>query len=152
MKGLPLAYAKDMQEDKEPVFEAFDTLALCLAAMHRDDRDGDRSMRRGCAPRPETAFPTATDLADWLVRVKGLPFRRAHHVAGAIVKAAEARGCAAGGAAAGGDAGGRPGDRRADVFAVLGVEASVASRTSEGGTAPARVRAAVAAARRRFLG
>ncbi|HOT81840.1 MAG TPA: argininosuccinate lyase, partial [Candidatus Defluviicoccus seviourii] len=99
----------------------------------------------------ETGFPSATDLADWLVRAKGLAFRRAHHVAGAIVKAAEIAGCkleelplAALQAIEPAITG--------EVFSVLGVERSVASRTSEGGTAPERVREAAAAARLRFLG
>ena len=150
MKGLPLAYAKDMQEDKEPVFEAFDTLQLCLAAT-----TGMIATASFDAPRmraaAEKGFPSATDLADWLVRVKGLPFRQAHHVAGAIVKEAEARGCALEAlplaAMQAVDA-----SITADVFDVLGVEASVDSRTSQGGTAPSRVRAAVVAARLRFLG
>src|SRR6185437_5153663 len=93
MKGLPLAYQKDMQEDKLPVFEAADTLELCLAAtagMVRDMRP-DRERLREAAGR---GYSTATDLADWLVRELGLPFRRAHHITGAIVRAAETRGCA----------------------------------------------------------
>ena len=91
MKGLPLAYGKDMQEDKIPVFEAADALELCLAAttgMVRDMRP-DRERLRAAAER---GFGTATDLADWLVRVAGLPFRRAHHATGMIVKRAEVRG------------------------------------------------------------
>ncbi|MBK8174658.1 MAG: argininosuccinate lyase [Rhodospirillales bacterium] len=149
MKGLPLAYAKDMQEDKEPVFEAFDTLQLCLAATAGMIATAtfDTARLRAAAER---GFPSATDLADWLVRVKGLPFRRAHHIAGAIVKEAERRGCAL-------DV--MPLDAMQaidpvitdDVFGVLGIDASVASRRSEGGTAPERVREAVAEARRRFL-
>jgi argininosuccinate lyase len=150
MKGLPLAYAKDMQEDKEPVFEAFDTLRLCLAATAGmiETATFDKARMRAAAER---GFPSATDLADWLVRVKGVAFRRAHHVAGAIVKQAEARGCAL--------------ERlpleamreiepaiTADVYEVLGVEASVRSRRSQGGTAPERVRDALAAARLRYLG
>ena len=92
MKGLPLAYQKDMQEDKVPVFEAYDALELCLAAatgMVRDMRP-DRERLREVAAR---GFSTATDLADWLVRTLGMPFRRAHHVTGEIVKRAESRGC-----------------------------------------------------------
>src|SRR5207248_194715 len=92
MKGLPLAYQKDMQEDKVPVFEAADALELCLAAtagMVRDMRP-DRERLRDAAAR---GFSTATDLADWLVRTLGVPFRRAHHITGEIVKRAEARGC-----------------------------------------------------------
>ena len=92
MKGLPLAYQKDMQEDKVPVFEAADALELCLAATAGIVRDmqADRARLRAAAER---GFSTATDLADWLVRVTGLPFRRAHHVTGEIVRRAEARGC-----------------------------------------------------------
>src|SRR5260370_2938050 len=92
MKGLPLAYQKDMQEDKLPVFEAADALELCLAATTGMVRDmqPDRDRLRAAAAR---GFSTATDLADWLVRALGLPFRRAHHITGEIVKRAEAHGC-----------------------------------------------------------
>ena len=92
MKGLPLAYQKDMQEDKVPVFEASDALELCLAATTGMVRDmqPDRDRLRAVAGR---GFSTATDLADWLVRTLDMPFRRAHHVTGEIVKRAEARGC-----------------------------------------------------------
>jgi argininosuccinate lyase len=150
MKGLPLAYAKDMQEDKQPVFEAFDTLRLCLAAtagMIGTATFGAGRMRAAA----ERGFPSATDLADWLVRIKGLPFRRAHHVAGAIVKQAEAQGCALEALPLAAMQAIEPAIT-AEVYEVLGIEASVASRTSEGGTAPERVREAVAEARRRFLG
>jgi len=149
VKGLPLAYAKDMQEDKEPVFEAFDTLSLCLLAMQGMMASADVNAARMRAAAAD-GFPDATDLADWLVRVKGLPFRRAHHVAGAIVRLAEGQGCPL---AALPLAAMRAIDPAIDeaVFAVLGIDASVASRASEGGTAPARVRAAAAAARQRFL-
>ena len=149
IKGLPLAYAKDMQEDKEPVFEAFDTLLLCLVAMQ-----GMIATAEVNAPRmraaAEDGFPDATDLADWLVRVKGLPFRRAHHAAGAVVKLAEERGCSLSALSLAAMQAVEPAIDEG-VFTVLGIEASVASRASEGGTAPARVRAASAAARRRFL-
>jgi argininosuccinate lyase len=149
MKGLPLAYAKDMQEDKEPVFEAFDTLRLCLAATTGmiETATFDVARMRAAAER---GFPSATDLADWLVRVKGLPFRHAHHVAGAVVKAAEAQGCALEALSVRAMQAIEPAIT-ADVLDVLRVEASVSSRTSEGGTAPDRVRQAVAEARRRFL-
>ena len=151
MKGLPLAYQKDMQEDKVPVFEAADALELCLAAtagMVRDMRP-DRERLRAAAGR---GFSTATDLADWLVRALGLPFRQAHHVTGAIVKRAEALGCSARRTAARRNAGRSSRRSPPTVFDVLDVERSVASRTSFGGTAPVRVREAIAAARQRFLG
>lgn len=150
VKGLPLAYAKDMQEDKEPVFEAFDTLSLCLAAMQGMIATATVEAARMRAAA-EDGFADATDLADWLVRVKGLPFRRAHHVIGAIVKTAETRGCPLSALPLRDLQQVEP-DIDDGVFAVLGVDASVASRTSEGGTAPARVREAAAEARRRFLG
>ncbi|MEX1204949.1 MAG: argininosuccinate lyase [Dongiaceae bacterium] len=147
MKGLPLAYGKDMQEDKEPVFDAADSLALCLAAMTgmvRDMTVHADTMRRAAA----AGFATATDLADWLVRVLGLPFRDAHRVTGTLVRAAEARGC---GLAELPLADMQRVEPRltAEIFAVLEVERSVASRTSFGGTAPDNVRRAVAAARER---
>jgi argininosuccinate lyase len=149
MKGLPLAYQKDMQEDKLPVFEAADTLELCLAAtrgMVRDMRP-DRERLRAAAAR---GFSTATDLADWLVRELGLPFRQAHHVTGEIVKRAEARGCALAELPVSEMQEIEPAITKA-VYEVLDVERSVASRASVGGTAPARVREAIAAARKRFL-
>jgi len=145
MKGLPLAYSKDMQDDKPPVFEAHDLLALSIAAMtgmigtlaFRTDR-----MRAAA----EAGFSTATDLADRLVRVAGVPFREAHHITGAVVKMAEARGVALSDLSLDEL---QAIDPRIDsgVQAALSVDASVAARTSEGGTAPARVRAAIAAAR-----
>ncbi len=149
MKGLPLAYSKDMQEDKEPVFDAADTLELCLAAMAAMARDlaFDRAQLRRAAGE---AHSTATDLADWLVRVLDLPFRRAHHVAGALVRLADEKGCALAGLALSDMQGVEPAITEA-AFGVLGVDESVASRTSFGGTAPDNVRAAVAAARERFL-
>jgi argininosuccinate lyase len=138
MKGLPLAYSKDMQEDKEVAFDALDSLALAIAAM--------TGMVADMEPVPETmaaaaggGYSTATDLADWLVRVLKMPFRDAHHVTGRIVAAAEAANL--------------PLDKlplaemkaveariTADVFEVLSPEKSVASRTSYGGTAPQNVR------------
>lgn len=145
MKGLPLAYSKDMQDDKPPVFEAHDLLGLSIAAMtgmiesatFRTDR------MRGLA---ESGFATATDFADWLVREAGLPFREAHHVTGRAVKRAEELGVRL-------DelpyAEFQAIDARVDesLYDVLSVDASVASRTSFGGTAPANVRAAIRAAR-----
>lgn len=142
MKGLPLTYSKDMQEDKEQVFDAADTLMLGLAAMTGmvSDMNANRDVLAASA---SSGFSTATDLADWLVRELGLPFRDAHHVTGSLVAKAEGKGCDlpdltlaemqevhAG--------------IRADVFEVLGVENSVRSRQSYGGTAPDQVRAQIA--------
>ncbi len=149
MKGLPLAFCKDMQEDKEPLFDAADTLDMCIAAtvgMVRDLRANAPAMRRAT----DLGFATATDLADWLVRTLDMPFRSAHHATGAVVRLAEERGC------------------RLDqldlvsmqsiepritesVFEVLDPSRSVASRTSFGGTAPVNVRQAARTARDRFL-
>ena len=137
MKGLPLAYAKDMQEDKEPVFDAAEAWTLCLAAMAGMARDmtPDTDRMRALAG---SGFATATDLADWLVRVLKLPFRSAHHVTGRLVALAEARGVDLAGLSLAEMQGVEVGIT-ADVFSVLTVEASVASRTSYGGTAPANV-------------
>ena len=150
MKGLPLAYAKDMQEDKAPVIDAAETLALCLAAvsgMVRDMKADAAAMRTVAA----SGYSTATDLADWLVRALKLPFREAHHLTGALVARAEARGC--GLAELPLDEMQRIEPRiTRDVYRVLTVERSVASRKSLGGTAPALVARAAAAAKKRFLG
>jgi argininosuccinate lyase len=145
MKGLPLAYSKDMQDDKPPVFEAAGLLTLCIAAMtgmveattFRTDR-----MRQAA----ELGYATATDLADWLVRQANIPFREAHHITGAAVKLAESRALALDQLPL---ADLQAIDPRIDarVFAALSVEASVAARASYGGTAPEQVRAQVAAAR-----
>jgi argininosuccinate lyase len=148
MKGLPLAYQKDMQEDKLPVFEAADALELCLAAaagMVRDLRP-DRERLRDAAAR---GYSTATDLADWLVRALGLPFRQAHHVTGAIVKRAEALGRGLADLPLAEMRAIEPAVTEA-VYDVLDIDRSVASRISYGGTAPDRVRAAIAAARLRY--
>ena len=142
MKGLPLAYSKDMQEDKPPVFEAFDALDLSLAAMTGMVVDMQPNTRR-MAEAAGAGFSTATDLADWLVRTLDLPFREAHHVTGRTVKRAEELGL---GLAE------MPLQElqfiepriTGDVFSVLAPEASVASRQSYGGTAPVRVREQVA--------
>src|SRR3954447_4661475 len=150
MKGLPLAYQKDMQEDKVPVFEASDALELCVAAttgLVRDMRP-DRERLREMAAR---GFSTATDLADWLVRALGLPFRQAHYTTGEIVKRAEARGCTLADLPLAEVQAVEPAITDL-VYQVLDVERSVASRASYGGTAPSRVREAVAAARRKYLG
>ncbi len=149
MKGLPLAYGKDMQEDKVPVFEAVDALELCLAAtagMVRDMRPRRERLRAAA----DQGFATATDLADWLVRAAGLPFRRAHHATGQIVKRAEALGCTLAELPL---AELQAVERAitAAVYDVLDPTRSVASRTSFGGTAPEQVRTAAAAARKRFL-
>ncbi len=149
MKGLPLAYSKDMQEDKEPVFDAADSLALALAAtigMVTDMQPVPERMRAAAG----RGYSTATDLADWLVRAAGVPFRDAHGITGSVVKRAEELGL---------DLADVPlaemqaiDTRITDsVFDVLSVEASVASRTSFGGTAPDNVRTAVTAARARFM-
>jgi argininosuccinate lyase len=138
MKGLPLAYSKDMQEDKEQVFDAFESLALSIAAatgMVGDLAPDAAAMRKAAA----AGYSTATDLADWLVRSLGMPFREAHHVTGRIVGMAAERGV--------------PLQRltledlqsvepriNAEARAVLDVDASVMSRTSYGGTAPGNVR------------
>ncbi|MEO7171011.1 MAG: argininosuccinate lyase, partial [Sphingomonas sp.] len=146
MKGLPLAYSKDMQDDKPPVFEAHDLLALSIAAMTgMVDSATFRTDRMRAAA--EAGFSTATDLADWLVREAGVPFREAHHITGRAVKLAEELGIALD-AIQLGDL--QAIDARIDqrVYDVLSVDASVASRTSFGGTAPALVRAAIAAARK----
>jgi argininosuccinate lyase len=138
VKGLPLAYAKDLQEDKEPVFATADALDLSLAAMTgmfgELEANAD-AMRRAA----EAGYPTATDLADWLVRTLNVPFREAHHAAGRAVKRAETLGVALEKL---------PLDelkkieKRIDksIYKVLSLEASVRARTSEGGTAPERVR------------
>jgi argininosuccinate lyase len=138
MKGLPLAYSKDMQEDKEAVFDAAETLDLMIAAM--TGMVGDMTINAEAMKAAAGAgFSTATDLADWLVREAGLPFREAHHVTGRAVALAEARQLplerlpldnlkAINGAIS------------QDVYSVLSVENSVKSRTSFGGTAPAEVR------------
>lgn len=142
MKGLPLTYSKDMQEDKEQVFDAADTLMLGLAAMEGMVRDLTAN-RAALESAASAGFSTATDLADWLVRELGLPFREAHHVTGSLVKLAEGKGCDL------------PdlsldemqkvhGEISQAVYSVLGVQNSVTSRTSFGGTAPENVRARVA--------
>jgi argininosuccinate lyase len=146
MKGLPLAYSKDMQDDKEPVFEARDLLMLsleALAGMVETVEFVPERMRSAASQ----GYSTATDLADWLVREADVPFREAHHITGRAVKVAEQRGC---------DLADLPLevlrsiDKRIDqrVYDVLSVDASVRSRTSYGGTAPERVREQIAAAKK----
>jgi argininosuccinate lyase len=145
MKGLPLAYSKDMQDDKPPLFEAHDLLGLSLAAMTgMVETSRFRTDRMRAAA--EAGYATATDFADWLVRIAGIPFREAHHITGSAVKLAEERGVSLSQLnledlqAI---------DSRVDarVFDVITVDASVASRTSYGGTAPARVREQIAQAK-----
>ncbi|MBM3479306.1 MAG: argininosuccinate lyase [Alphaproteobacteria bacterium] len=149
LKGLPLTYGKDMQDDKPAIFEAADAIELSLAAMAgmiADMKANPARMRAAAGG----GFSTATDLADWLVRAAGLPFREAHHVTGRLVRLAEERGC---------DlpdlplAAMRAIDKRItkDVLGVLGVDNSVRSRRSHGGTAPASVLRAARAARRKWL-
>ena len=149
MKGLSLTYSKDMQEDKEPVFDAADTLTLTVPAMAGIVRKliVNESELRAAAGQ---GFSTATDLADWLVRSLDLPFRQAHHVTGSLVKRAEELGVDLDGLSLADMQAVEPRITEA-VFAVLGVDNSVASRTSFGGTAPERVREATAAARARWL-
>ena len=142
MKGLPLAYSKDMQEDKEQVFDAADNLMLALAAMEGMVKDMTAN-RSNLAAAAGSGFSTATDLADWLVRVAGIPFRDAHHVTGTLVAMAEAQGCDLPDLTLAQMQSVHAGITD-DVFGVLGVENSVASRMSYGGTAPAQVRAQVA--------
>ncbi len=141
MKGLPLAYSKDMQEDKQPVFEAFDALELSLAAMAGMVADLEPNRER-MAAAAGAGFSTATDLADWLVRELNLPFREAHHVTGAAVKRAEALGVDLPDLPIAELQALNPGIT-ADVYKVLSPAASAASRTSYGGTAPAAVRAQI---------
>lgn len=138
MKGLPLAYSKDMQEDKEVAFDALDSLGLAIAAMTGmvDDLEPMPDAMRAAAGQ---GYSTATDLADWLVRVLKLPFREAHHVTGRIVAEAESRGLALERLPLDAMQAVEPGITN-DVFSVLSPEKSVSSRKSYGGTAPQNVR------------
>ncbi|NRB05737.1 MAG: argininosuccinate lyase [Rhodobacteraceae bacterium] len=142
MKGLPLTYSKDMQEDKEQVFDAADNWMLALAAMDGMVRDMSAN-RDALAAAAGSGFSTATDLADWLVRVLGMPFRDAHHVTGALVALAESKACDLPDLTLA-DMQSVHADITSDVFDVLGVENSVASRTSYGGTAPSEVKKQIA--------
>ena len=149
MKGLPLAYGKDMQEDKEPTFDAADSLSLAIAAMAGmiDDLKADP---KAMSAALRDGFSTATDIADWLVRELNMPFRSAHHATGRIVALAEERGC---------QLAELPlevmqeveGNITGGIYSVLSAEASVSSRTSFGGTAPERVREAAQTARELYL-
>lgn len=142
MKGLPLTYSKDMQEDKEQVFDAADNLMLALAAMEGMVKDMTAN-RDSLEAAAGSGFSTATDLADWLVRALNMPFRDAHHVTGSLVALAESRGCDLPDLTLE-DMKGVHEAITADVFDVLGVHNSVASRLSYGGTAPQRVREQIA--------
>ncbi|MCA0889730.1 argininosuccinate lyase [Qipengyuania flava] len=148
MKGLPLAYSKDMQDDKPPVFEAAGLLDLSLAAMAGMVADSAFQTPR-MREAAEAGHATATDLADWLVRQADIPFREAHHITGAAVKLADEKGVALDGLTID-DL--KAIDARIDerVFDALSVDASVAARASYGGTAPVRVRQQVAAAKQRL--
>ncbi len=149
IKGLPMAYSKDLQEDKEPVFDAFDTLTLCLEAaigMFKDIIINKESMRLSA----EQGFTTATDLADWLTHKKDVPFREAHHIVGRLVQLCEVNNC-------------KLTELPMDQFLAVDsrltkecaesitIEASINSRTSLGGTAPSNVKKALIAARARYL-
>ncbi len=142
MKALPLAYNKDTQEDKEPVFDAADQLRLCIMAMI-GMVEGFTANEEKMRAAAMAGFSTATDLADWLVRELGMPFRDAHHVTGRVVKLAEAKPCRLDELSLEAMQSVEP-RITAAIFDVLSVEASVASRTSFGGTAPSQVRAQIA--------
>ena len=149
LKGLMLTFAKDMQEDKEPLFDATDNYSLCLRAMTGMVATMTVNVAAMRAAT-DAGFITATDLADWLVRIAGLPFRQAHHAVGRIVHLAEESGVGLAELPLAAMAEIEPAiDER--VFEVLTVERSVASRVSHGGTAPEQVRAAIAAAKERYL-
>ncbi len=150
MKGLPMTYSKDMQEDKEALFGVADTLELCIAAT--------TGMIADLEPNPErmkesarSGYSTATDLADWVTQKLNVPFRDAHHITGRAVKLAESKGCELGQLALADLQSIEP-RINADVLKVLTVDAAAASRVSYGGTAPDNVRAQAKAARDRFLG
>lgn len=138
MKGLPLAYSKDMQEDKEQVFDAADNLMLALAAMEGMVKDMSANVDN-LAAAAGSGFSTATDLADWLVRAVNMPFRTAHHVTGTLVAMAESKGCDLADLSIE-DMKSVHDEITEDVYSVLTVENSVKSRMSYGGTAPAQVR------------
>ena len=148
LKGLPLAYGKDMQEDKEGVFDAADALTIALVATTGmvSDMTANPAAMRAALTR---GFPTATDLADYLVRDLGMPFREAHHVSGAIVAMAAEKSCDLDGLSLAEMQSVEPRITTA-ILEVLSCEAAVAMRTSFGGTAPDEVRARIAEARTRF--
>ena len=149
LKGLPLAYGKDMQEDKEPVFDAESSLSLSLAAMTgmiADLTAHPEAMRAAL----EKGHPTATDLADYLVRVLNMPFRDAHHVTGKLVALADQQGCALDGLSLADMKAIEP-RLEATIFEVLSIDSALQARDSFGGTAPAEVAAHIKAARAAFL-
>lgn len=149
MKGLPLAYSKDMQEDKEPVFEVADILGLTVPAMSgmiRDMKVNETQMREAAA----NDFSTATDVADWLVQRCNLPFRSAHRITGALIKLAEAKNMALQDLTLEQMQTIEP-NITVDIFTVLSIENSVETRLSFGGTAPINVRAAIATAKKKWL-
>lgn len=149
LKGLPLAYGKDMQEDKEPVFDAESSLSLSLAAMTgmiADLTAHPEAMRVAL----EKGHPTATDLADYLVRVLNMPFRDAHHVTGKLVALADQQGCALDGLSLADMQAIEP-RLEATIFEVLSIDSALQARDSFGGTAPAEVAAHIKAARAAFL-
>ncbi|MGB1394525.1 MAG: argininosuccinate lyase [Candidatus Puniceispirillaceae bacterium] len=149
LKGLPLAYGKDMQEDKEPVFDAESSLSLSLAAMTgmiADLTAHPEAMRAAL----EKGHPTATDLADYLVRVLNMPFRDAHHVTGKLVALADQQGCALDGLSLADMQAIEP-RLEATIFEVLSIDSALQARDSFGGTAPAEVAAHIKAARAAFL-
>ena len=148
MKSQPLAYNKDNQEDKEPLFDTADTLINCLRA-YADMVPHLSAKKANMYNSAKRGFATATDLADWLVRKASLTFREAHHVAGRLVRLAESKGVRLKDLPLAEMRAIEPKLTRA-VYRVLDVAASAASRRSEGGTAPERVRAAVKDAKRRF--
>jgi len=139
MKGLPLAYSKDMQEDKESAFDALQTLSLCLAAMTGMVSDMEPDLKK-MKQAAGAAFATATDLADWLVKELNMPFRQAHHVTGTLVKMAADKKIGLEKLSLTDMQSVEPKITTA-VFSVLGVEKSVKSRQSYGGTAPSNVKA-----------
>ena len=150
MKGLPMTYSKDMQEDKEALFGVADTLELCIAAttgMIADLEPNPERMRESA----RSGYSTATDLADWVTQKLNVPFRDAHHITGRAVKLVESKGCELGQLALADLQSIEP-RINADVLKVLTVDAAAASRVSYGGTAPDNVRAQAKAARDRFLG
>jgi argininosuccinate lyase len=143
MKGLPLAYSKDMQEDKAPTFEAFEAMHLALQAMTGMVADLTPNVER-MAAAAGAGFSTATDLADWLVRELGLPFRDAHHLTGAAVKRCEQLSCDLARILPMEELQALEARITSGVYTVLTPQASVESRTSYGGTAPDQVREQIA--------